>query len=189
MNKFVFQSLLTIAGSALLIQPIAAFPSIAAQNFTRSRIDRYPQNLPHELALADVEQRSDKRSGLLPKTLTARRMESGPGGGGSADGRGRINTPSQSPKSSNIPVNNVYSALSKSPNFPRGFRSAPNGIQKVEINHRELARELRKIEPRKWYKVYRDGYVGNNKVSIHYFESATRRVFDVKIKDGWSVLN
>jgi hypothetical protein len=188
MNKFIFQSLLTIAGSALLIQPIVAFPAIAAQNFTRSRIDRYPENLPHGLALADVEQRSDKRSELLPKTLTARRIEGGPGGGGGGAGRGRINTPSQSPNSSNIPVRNVYSSLRKSPNFPRGFRSAPNGIQKVEINHRELVRELRKIEPRKWYKVYRDGYVGNNRVSIHYFESATRRVFDVKTKDGWSVL-
>lgn len=187
MNEFISQSLLTIAGSALLIQSIAAFPAIAAQNFTRSTIDRYSQNLPHGLALADVEQRSDKRSGLLSKTLTARRMEGG-SGGGSPVGRGRINTPSQSPKSSNIPVRNVYSSLSKSHNFPRGFRSAPNGIQKVEINHRELARELRKIEPRKWYKVYRDGYVGNNRVSIHYFESATRRVFDVKTKDGWSVL-
>jgi hypothetical protein len=190
MNKFVFQSLLTIAGSALLIQPIAAFPSIAAQNFTRSTIDRHPQDLLSGLVVTNTEHQSDDRSGLLPKTLTARRMESGPGGGGGSPvGRGRINTPSQSPKSSNIPVRNVYSSLSKSPNFPRGFRSAPNGIQKVEINHRELARELRKIEPRKWYKVYRDGYVGNNKVSIHYFESATRRVFDVKTKDGWSVLN
>ncbi|PSB56204.1 hypothetical protein [Chamaesiphon polymorphus] len=187
MKKFIFQSFSIVAGAALLIQPIAPVKAIAAQNFTRSRIDRYPENLPHGLALADVEQQSDDRSGLLPKMLTARRMEGG-SGGGSPVGRGRINTPSQSPKSSNIPVRNVYSSLRKSPNFPRGFRAAPNGIQKVEINHRELLRELRKIEPRKWYKVYRDGYVGNNKVSIHYFESATRRVFDVKTKDGWSVL-
>lgn len=181
MNKFIFQSLLTIAGASLFLQPIAPFQAIAAQNFTRSRTDRHPQNLRNE-------QRSEDRSELHPHTLTARRMEGGPGGGGGSAGRGRINTPSQSPKSSNIPVRNVYSSLKKSPNFPRGFRSAPNGIQKVEINHRELVRELRKIEPRKWYKVYRDGYVGSNQVSIHYFESATRRVFDVKTKDGWSVL-
>jgi hypothetical protein len=189
MNKFIFQSLLNIAGVSLLILPIAPVKAIAAQNSTRSTIDGHLQNLPDGLTLAATEQQSDDRSGVLPKPLTARRMESGPGGGGGSPvGRGRINTPSQSPNSSNIPVKNVYSSLSRSPNFPRGFRSAQNGIQKVEISQRELARELRKIEPRKWYKVYRDGYIGNNKVSIHYFESATRRVFDVKIKDGWSVL-
>jgi hypothetical protein len=189
MNKFIFQSLLTITGVSLLILPIVPFKASVAQNSTRSTIDGHLQNLPNELTLAAAEQQSDDRSGLLPKTLTARRMEGGPGGGGGSPvGRGRINTPSQSPNSSNIPVKNVYSSLSRSPNFPRGFRSAQNGIQKVEINQRELARELRKIEPRKWYKVYRDGYIGANKVSIHYFESATRRVFDVKVKDGWSIL-
>ncbi|AFY96753.1 hypothetical protein [Chamaesiphon minutus] len=187
MRKFIFQSLLTIAGASILIQPIAPFKAIATQNSTPLRIGRYLQNLPSELIIATPEHQSDDRSGLLPKTLTARRMEGGPGGGGGSPvGRGRINTPSQSPSSSNIPVRNVYSSLNKSPDFPRGFRSAPNGTQKVEINHRELVRELRKIEPRKWYKVYRNGYVGTNKVSVHYFESATRRVFNVKVKDGWS---
>lgn len=186
MKKLTFQSLLTIAGSSLLILAIAPVKAIVAQNPTPSRIDRHLQNLPSGLVLATTEHQSDNRSGLLPKMLIARRMEGGPGGGGSVGGRGRINTPSQSPNSSNIPVRNVHSSLNKSPNFPRGFRSAPNGIQKVEINHRELLRELRKIERRKWYKVYRNGYVGTNKVSVHYFESATRRVFNVKVKDGWS---
>jgi hypothetical protein len=188
MKKLILQRLLKICGASLLILPIASFKAIATQTSTPLRIDRHFQNLPSELVLATTKYQSDARSGLLPKTLTARRMESGPGGGGSgaAVGRGRINTPSQSPKSSNIPGRNVYSSLNKSPDFPKGFRSAPNGTQKVAINHRELVRELRKIEPRQWYKVYRNGYIGTNKVSVHYFESATRKVFNIKVKDGWS---
>jgi hypothetical protein len=118
MKKLIFQSLLTIAGASLLILPIAPFKAIATQNSTPLRIDRHLQNLPSGLVLATTEHQSDERSVLLPKTLTARRMEGGPGGGG-AGGRGRINTPSQSPKSSNIPVKNVYSSLNKSPDFPK----------------------------------------------------------------------
>ena len=46
---------------------------------------------------------------------------------------------------------------------------------------------LRKIEPGKWKKVYQDGFdTSGNLVSIHYFQSLSGKVFDVKVKFGWS---
>jgi hypothetical protein len=38
----------------------------------------------------------------------------------------------------------------------------------------------------KWCKVYQDGYCEGELVSIHYFESPSGRVFDLKVKSGWS---
>lgn len=47
--------------------------------------------------------------------------------------------------------------------------------------------ELRKIESGEWKKVYKDGYNSNgDKISIHYFQSKSGKVFDVKVKQGWS---
>lgn len=80
MKKLVFQSLLTIAGTSLLILPVAPFKAIAAQNSTQPRIDRYLQNSPSGLALATSEQRSYARLGLFSKTLIARQFPDGGGG-------------------------------------------------------------------------------------------------------------
>ncbi|MGA8942864.1 MAG: hypothetical protein WB502_09150, partial [Thermoactinomyces sp.] len=39
------------------------------------------------------------------------------------------------------------------------------------------------------YKVYKDGYdAEGKKISVHYFESSSGKVFDVKVKSGWSNL-
>jgi len=43
------------------------------------------------------------------------------------------------------------------------------------------------VERGDWRKVYKDGYDGSgNKVSIHYFQSESGKVFDVAAKPGWS---
>ena len=45
----------------------------------------------------------------------------------------------------------------------------------------------REIESGKWTKVYKDGYDSSgNKISIHYFQSQSGKVFNVKVKPGWS---
>ena len=55
------------------------------------------------------------------------------------------------------------------------------------VKNKDLLSELRKVEPGKWSKVYRNGYdVSGQKVSIHYFRSQSGRVFNVKVKGGWS---
>jgi len=47
--------------------------------------------------------------------------------------------------------------------------------------------KLREIEPGDWKKVYKDGYdAAGRKVSIHYFESRSGKVFAVDVKAGWS---
>jgi len=46
---------------------------------------------------------------------------------------------------------------------------------------------LREIEPGKWKKIYPDGFnVSGDLISIHYFQNGSGKVFDVKIKQGWS---
>jgi hypothetical protein len=47
--------------------------------------------------------------------------------------------------------------------------------------------QLREIEPGKWTKVYKDGFdASGKKVSIHYFQSQSGKVFNVKVKPNWS---
>jgi RHS repeat-associated protein len=83
-------------------------------------------------------------------------------------------------------LNNVYSSIKKAPKYPSDFVLKQNGTKKYNINNSKLLEELRKIEPGKWHKIYKDGYAGGQKVSIHYFESTTGKVFDVAVKLGWS---
>lgn len=50
-----------------------------------------------------------------------------------------------------------------------------------------LLAKLRTVENGKWKKVYKDGYDKNgNQISIHYFQSESGKVFDVKTRNGWS---
>lgn len=55
------------------------------------------------------------------------------------------------------------------------------------VKNREVLESLRKVESGKWSKVYKDGYdASGRRVSIHYFESQSGRVFNVKVKPEWS---
>ena len=81
----------------------------------------------------------------------------------------------------------VYNSIKQSPKYPNGFKPKKNGTTLHKINNKELLQKLRKIESGTWKKVYKDGYDAcGNKVSIHYFRSQSGRVFDVKVKQGWS---
>ncbi len=84
-------------------------------------------------------------------------------------------------------IKNVYNSIKESPKYPNGFTGIQNGTVKVNVNNGKLLDDLRKIEHGKWKKVYKDGYdVDGNKVSIHYFQSQSGKVFDVDVKPGWS---
>ncbi|MDK8182618.1 RHS repeat-associated core domain-containing protein [Paenibacillus sp. UMB4589-SE434] len=84
-------------------------------------------------------------------------------------------------------IKNVYDSIKKAPKYPDGFQGVQNGTKKVNINNKDVIDELRSVESGQWKKVYKDGYdASKKKISIHYFESSSGKVFDVKVKSGWS---
>jgi hypothetical protein len=85
-------------------------------------------------------------------------------------------------------IKNTYNSIKDSPNYPKGFRDIQNGKTKHNINNLQVLEKLRKIEQGQWKKVYQNGYDSSgNKISIHYFQSQSGRVFNVKVKPGWSL--
>ncbi|MBC1504079.1 hypothetical protein [Listeria booriae] len=95
-----------------------------------------------------------------------------------SSGRGSYNSPG---------VKNIYNSIREAPNYPKGFEGRQNGTVNNEVKNKKRLAELREIESGKWRKVYKDGFdVNGNKISIHYFQSATGKVFSVKVKSGWS---
>ncbi|QOS80852.1 hypothetical protein JNUCC31_08255 [Paenibacillus sp. JNUCC31] len=115
------------------------------------------------------------------------------GGGGSRGGSG--SSSSSKPSTSNNgqatqgtgKINNVYDSIKKAPKYPEGFKGVQNGTKKVNVNNKDVLEKLRNVESGQWKKVYKDGYDASGKeVSIHYFESSSGKVFDVKVKSGWS---
>ncbi|OEC32549.1 filamentous hemagglutinin [Pseudomonas cuatrocienegasensis] len=84
-------------------------------------------------------------------------------------------------------INNVYDSIRQAPKFPSGFKESVGGTTKHAVNNPDVLSALRDVESGKWQKIYKDGYDANgNKVSIHYFQSKSGKVFDVKVKDNWS---
>lgn len=84
-------------------------------------------------------------------------------------------------------LNQTYTSIKDAPQYPQGFRATQNGTTKHTINNRELLNELRKVESGKWQKVYKNGFdASGNRVSVHYFQSQSGRVFNVKVKPNWS---
>ena len=84
-------------------------------------------------------------------------------------------------------LKDVYNSIKDSPDYPKEFEAVKNGTTKNTIKNKELLDKLREIESGKWTKVYKDGYNSSgNKISIHYFQSQSRKVFNVKVKPGWS---
>lgn len=82
----------------------------------------------------------------------------------------------------------LYNSIKYAPKYPAGFKAVQNGTKNHTVNNKELLDELRQIEAGTWHKVYKDGYDKNGgKISIHYFQSKSGLVYDVKVKNGWSV--
>jgi filamentous hemagglutinin len=81
----------------------------------------------------------------------------------------------------------LYNSVKESPNYPKGFTNRQNGKTQHNINNKALRDKFRQIEPGKWKKVYQDGFdASGNTLSIHYFQSQSGKVFNVKVKWGWS---
>ena len=88
-----------------------------------------------------------------------------------------------------ILLSHVYSGIKQAPNYPVGFRLAQDGLKKVTIRNKPLLAKLREIELGNWKKVYQDGYDRyGSKISIHYDQSESGKVFDVEVKHIWSKL-
>ena len=81
----------------------------------------------------------------------------------------------------------ISTSIKEAPTYPKGFRAAKNGTKKLSIENKQLLEKLRQVEAGEWRKVYSDGVNGDGRsVSLHYFQSASGKVFDVKVKLGWS---
>ncbi|WP_375755252.1 hypothetical protein [Corallococcus exercitus] len=93
-----------------------------------------------------------------------------------------------SPSGGNGGVASVYDGVKNAPGYPSGFKAVQNGTTRNTVSNKALLEKLREVEPGTWAKVYKDGWVGSEKVSLHYFESASGKVFDFKVKPGWSNL-
>ncbi|MBO0471804.1 hypothetical protein JZO66_14690 [Enterococcus sp. DIV0242_7C1] len=88
---------------------------------------------------------------------------------------------------SNFEVKNTYNGIKDAPQYPEGFTGVKNGTKKVKVNNGSILDGLRRVEAGEWKKVYKNGYDKSGKrISIHYFESKSGRVFNVKVKGKWS---
>ncbi|WP_253685074.1 MULTISPECIES: RHS repeat domain-containing protein [unclassified Treponema] len=84
-------------------------------------------------------------------------------------------------------IKNIYKSIKDAPKYPKGFQAIRGQTLVNKVNNGKLLDNLRKVEPGNWKKVFKNGYdKAGNKISIHYFESESKKVFDVKVIDGWS---
>ena len=80
----------------------------------------------------------------------------------------------------------IYRSIKEAPNYNSNFVKAQNGFKKVKVNNKQLLEELNQIGS-KWTKVYKNGWINGQKVSLHYFQDASGQIFDFKIVYGkWS---
>ena len=83
-------------------------------------------------------------------------------------------------------LKNVYNRKTDSPNWPQGFTQVDESIR-VKVKNEALLNQLRDIEPGKWMKIYENGYLSDGSMaSIHYFRSPRGKIFNLKVKFGWS---
>ena len=90
----------------------------------------------------------------------------------------------QKPSQGQTEIQQIFASIRDAPKYPRDFRAARNGTRKLSIENKQLLAKLKQVEDNEWRKVYRDGYSDGRKISLHYFQSASGKVFDVKVKLG-----
>ena len=105
---------------------------------------------------------------------------------GTGDGDARGSGAAAHDGSSKAELKDVYRGVRNAPGYPSNFRGVQNGTTRHPVTNKELLEKLREIEPGNWQKVYKDGWIAGDKVSLHYFESPSGQVFNFKIKPGWS---
>jgi len=84
-------------------------------------------------------------------------------------------------------IKHWYKSIKDCPNYPEGFRRVQDGLHKVKITDTGgLYEQLRAIDPGKWYKVYQNGFdKWGDKITLHYFQSQSGKIFDLWVKSGW----
>ena len=82
----------------------------------------------------------------------------------------------------------VFEGIKNATGYPTGFRTRiGNHTTRNTIKNKQLLSELRKIESGAWKKVYKDGFDANsNRISLHYFQGPSGKIFNFKVKPGWS---
>ena len=82
----------------------------------------------------------------------------------------------------------IYNGLRQSPNYPTGFKPRPGDQGTLHnMNNKELESKLNAWEPGPWKKIYQDGYnSAGRRISIHFNRCPSGKVFNVKVKSGWS---
>ena len=73
----------------------------------------------------------------------------------------------------------IYKSVKDAPNYDNRFIGAPNGLKNVNINNKNLLSKLNKVGSG-WKKVYHNGWIENRKVSLHYFQSKSGQIFNLK---------
>ena len=111
-------------------------------------------------------------------------MDNPPGSGGDSGSSG--NSGGDDGNDSEEKIRNVYNSIKESPKYPKNFEPDKGNTLVNNVRNEDLLQMLRKIEPGKWQKVYKNGWVGNRRVSIHFFRSKSGKVFNVKVVPGWS---
>jgi hypothetical protein len=80
----------------------------------------------------------------------------------------------------------IFTSAKEHPEYPKSFVARENGTTKHPIDNLGLLKALREAQPGEWRKVYKDGFMSGQKVSLHYFEHASGKIFGLKVKAGWS---
>jgi len=85
----------------------------------------------------------------------------------------------------NDEIKNTYPGKRSHPDWPKEFQT--DHLLKENVKNSGLLRQLRRIESGKWQKVYENGWINGEQVTIHYFQAPSGRVFDLEVHYGyWS---
>ena len=73
------------------------------------------------------------------------------------------------------------------PEYPEGFEPDKGNKIEVQIKNEGMLEDLNEVSLGDWVKVYQNGYVDGEKVSVHYsYNKTTKQYFDVEAWEGWS---
>ncbi len=80
----------------------------------------------------------------------------------------------------------LYASVKDAPKYPKEFRNRQNGLKFVNVNDEGVLEWLRSAKSGGWRKAYRDGYVGAERRSVHYWQHDSGLVTGVKVVNHWS---
>jgi len=79
----------------------------------------------------------------------------------------------------------IYASIRNAPGYNPNFVQVINGLRKMPVDNKQLLSQLNQFGSG-WQKVFQNGYINGQKVSLHYFQDSAGKVFDFWIKSGWS---